>query len=671
MFRFSSILKVLLTCFFLPSDMVASEDDKFTFNGFQGSKLSLDGTAVITPAGLLRLTNTTKLLSGHAFYPSPFRFKRSQTSRVLSFSSTFVFGIVSEEIKISGQGVLFVISPSRDLRGAQVSQYMGLFNSSNNGNSTNHILAVELDTIQNPDFEDINANHVGIDINSLISNESTSAGYFVGGTGEFRNLSLVSGDPMQVWVEYDGRSMHLNVTLAPIRSPKPGRPLLSSAIDLSDVFEELMYVGFSSSSDPFVASHYVLGWSFSMNGDAPALDLRSLPLLPRRSGEQARKRLEIWVSFTATLLVLLAIGAAVVMVRRRAKFAELLEEWELEYGPSRLPYRELYEATKGFSDKELLGAGGFGAVYKGVLPSSKLEVAVKRLSHGSRQGIREFVAEVASIGRLRHRNLVQLQGYCRLRKGELLLVYDFMPNGSLDKLLFDQTRCRVGWGQRLRIIRGVASALQYLHEEWEQVVIHRDVKAGNVLLDCELNARLGDFGLARLYDHGTDSQTTHVVGTMGYLAPELMKRRRATKATDVFAFGVFLLEVACGRRPVEPHLTDERTVLVEWVVENWKRGTILAVADPRLRELGFAAEEVDLVLKLGLLCCDPLPAVRPSMRRVMQFLDGDAPLPEFESTYLNSAALALLRNEALDVAMDDFCSMSYLSVAESSLSGGI
>ncbi|KAL2502848.1 L-type lectin-domain containing receptor kinase IV.1 [Forsythia ovata] len=184
------------------------------------------------------------------------------------------------------------------------------------------------------------------------------------------------------------------------------------------------------------------------------------------------------------------------------------------------------------------------------MPRSKVEIAVKRISHESRQGIREFVAEIASMGRLRHRNLVPLLGYCR-RRSELLLVYEYMPNGSLDMFLHDQPKITLNWEQRFRV-KGVASGLLYLHEEWEQVVIHRDIKASNVLLDGELNGRLGDFGLARLYDHGTDHHTTQVVGTLGYLAPEHSRTGKATTSTDVYAFGSFLLEVACGRRPIEP-----------------------------------------------------------------------------------------------------------------------
>ena len=195
----------------------------------------------------------------------------------------------------------------------------------------------------------------------------------------------------------------------------------------------------------------------------------------------------------------------------------------------------------------LLGKGGFGGVYKGVLPVSKQTVAIKRVSPDSKQGMKEFMAEIVILGHLRHRNLVQLLGYCRHK--QLLLVYDYMPNGSLDCYLHtqDHSTTNLCWAQRFHIIKGIASGLFYLHEDWEQVVIHRDIKTSNVLLDSEMNARLGDFGLARSHDHGADAHTTRVAGTWGYIAPELARLGKATKATDVFALGVLMVEVACGK----------------------------------------------------------------------------------------------------------------------------
>jgi serine/threonine protein kinase len=296
----------------------------------------------------------------------------------------------------------------------------------------------------------------------------------------------------------------------------------------------------------------------------------------------------------------------------------------IKYGLHRFSYKNLHKATKGFKDTDVIGEGGFGKVYMGILPSSNLPIAVKRISHDSRQGMKEFMAEIVSMGRLRHRNLVQLLGYCR-RRGELLLVYDYMSNGSLEKFLYSNKKPGLNWVQRFKIIRGVASSLLYLHEEWEQVVLHRDVKASNVLLDAGLNGKLGDFGLAKLYDHGTNPQTTRVVGTVGYLVPELTITGRATTFTDVFAFGAFLLEVACGRKPIEGLRLPEQVILVEWVAECWRKGDILDASDPRL-EGNYVMEEMELVLKLGLFCSHANPAARPNMKQAVQFLDGDADL---------------------------------------------
>jgi serine/threonine protein kinase len=384
-----------------------------------------------------------------------------------------------------------------------------------------------------------------------------------------------------------------------------------------------MYVGFSSTTGTLASDHYILGWSFNKSGPAQSLDVSSLPPLPERKGNE-KAGLVIMTSLIAVAVVLIIIAGAAAYILRRKKYEEVQEDWEEEYGPHRFSYKNLYKATKGFKDTEVIGEGGFGKVYMGILPSSNLQIAVKRVSHDSRQGIKEFVYEIVSMGRLRHRNLVQLLGYCR-RRGELLLVYDYMPNGSLDKFLYSNEKPNLNWVQRFRIIRGVASGLLYLREEWKQVVLHRDVKASNVLLDAGLNGKLGDFGLAKLYDHGTNPQTTGVVGTVGYLAPELTRTGRATTFTNVFAFGAFLLKVACGRKPLEGLGLLEPVILVDCVVGCWRKGDILDASDPRL-EGNYVVEEMELVLKLGLFCSHSKPVARPIMKQVVQFLDGDADL---------------------------------------------
>ena len=188
-------------------------------------------------------------------------------------------------------------------------------------------------------------------------------------------------------------------------------------------------------------------------------------------------------------------------------------------------------------------------------------------------------------------------------------------------MYYDEDTMTVTWAQRFWIIKGIATGLLYLHEKWEKIVIHRDIKASNVLLDSEMNGRLGDFGLARLYDHGTDPQTTHVVGTMGYLAPELVNTGKATPLTDVFAFGAFLLEVTCGQRPVNNNTRDNQEVLVDWVLEHWHKGSLTDTVDPKLQG-HYNVDEACLVLKLGLLCSHPFTNIRPNMQQVVKYLDG-------------------------------------------------
>jgi serine/threonine protein kinase len=644
---------------------------QFTYNSFVGVNLTLDGGTTVTPNGLLMLTNGSLQMKGQAFHPSPlpFRAEANGTGTVRSFSTTFVFAIFGQLANLSSHGLAFFATTSREvLSTALPGQFLGLLDNTNGGgNRSDQIFAVELDTLLNADFRDINSNHVGVNVNSLISIQSANAGYYDDGSGMFQNLNLISRKAMQVWVDYDGMATVITVTLAPLGIARPKKPLLQATVNLSGVLQSTAYVGFSSATGVMSTRHYVVGWSFALDGPAPALDISALPTLPRAWPKPRSKVLEIVLSVASATLVV-AVGIAIYLfVQRRLKYSELREEWEEAFGPHRFSYKELFHATKGFSNKNLLGAGAFGSVYRGKLRKPPKEIAVKRVSHESRQGMKEFVAEVSSIGRLRHRNLVPLLGYCR-RKGELLLIYDYMPNGSLDKYLYDTSAGALDWRQRFHIIRGVAAGLLYLHEDWEQVVIHRDVKASNVLLDSEMNGRLGDFGLARLYDHGANAQTTHVVGTMGYLAPELGHTGKATSSTDVFAFGAFLLEITCGRRPIEQHQHNNRIVLVDWVMEQWRKGMIMDVVDTRIPD-GFSPDKVSLVLKLALLCSHPLPTARPTMRQVIKYLDGDTLLPDLSPAYLSFTMLERMFDGEYNQSMLA-CTSSTSIGAISDLSGG-
>ncbi|CAL5076475.1 unnamed protein product [Urochloa decumbens] len=604
-------------------------DDQFTYSSFTGSNLTVDGAATVTSDGLLQLTNGTSNFKGHAFYPTPLHFRKSPNNTVRSFSVIFVFGIISDAFNFSSHGMAFFIAPSKNFSDALPGQFLGLMNEINYGDPRNHLFAVELDTILNDEFSDISDNHVGIDINSLHSIASVEPHYiFDYKNYKYVQLSLSSHEAMQVWVDYDGETNKINVTIAPLSMAKPTKPLISTTYDLSTVLTETAYVGFSASTGPTTRTeHYVLGWSFGMGGPAPAIDMARIPKLLHVELKARSKLMEIILPI-AIASFFLTVGTITFLLRRRLQRADLLEDWEIEYGPHRFSYKDLFQATEGFKNKHLIGRGGFGQVYKGVLPASKMEVAVKRVSHESKQGMREFIAEVVSIGRLRHRNIVHLLGYCR-RKRELILVYEYMPNGSLDKYLYasDDKLC-VGWHERFQIIKGIASGLLYLHEYWEQVVIHRDIKASNVLLDENMNGRLGDFGLARLYNHGTDPQTTRMAGTFGYIAPELARTGKASPLTDVFAFGILLLEIACGRRPIEGRAQDTPFILVDWVTEHWHKGSLMEAVDRRLQS-DYNVDEACVALKLGLWCSHPLPNARPSMQQVMLYLEGQHPIPEF------------------------------------------
>ncbi|KAF3443484.1 hypothetical protein FNV43_RR13166 [Rhamnella rubrinervis] len=509
---------------------------------------------------------------GHAFYKVPISFNSSSSALIPfpSFSTNIVFAIVPEDPNLSGHGMAFTISPSMDFNQAVESQYLGLFNISNNGLSTNHVLAIELDTIENTEFEDIDDNHVGIDVNSLKSFESAPATYFSDEQGKNISLKLLSGDPMQLWIDYDAPQKILNVTVA----PKEAR----NQTGLSCLHPSI-----------FPKSYWILCILVSLQ-----LQGRLQVTIMCLDGASTRVDQHKVLNFQSFRHFLHEGKEVRSQVRSREKYEEVREEWESEYGPQRFSYKNLYIATNGFKEKELLGAGGFGKVYRGTLPNSDVHIAVKRISHDSRQAPRV------------------------LPKGELLLVYDYMPNGSLDKSLFNNKTPNLSWFHRFRVLRDVASALLYLHEGWEQVVLHRDVKSSNVLLDADFNGRLGDFGLARLYDHGTNLQTTHVVGTVGYLAPELTKTGKATTRTDVFAFGAFMLEVACGKKPIFQ---------------------------------GQYEEEMELVLKLGMLCSHSVSAMRPNMRQVTQYLDGSASLPEIEADISVSMSTFTTSNEASETAM--------------------
>ncbi|CAN6342769.1 unnamed protein product [Urochloa humidicola] len=320
------------------------------------------------------------------------------------------------------------------------------------------------------------------------------------------------------------------------------------------------------------------------------------------------------------------------------------ESFEEGTGPRRFRYSELATATSCFSDEEKLGEGGFGSVYKGYLKERDLHVAIKKVSKSSQQGRKEYISEVKIISRLRHRNLVQLIGWCH-GGGELLLVYELMPNGSLNSHIHGQNNL-LSWQLRHDIILGIGSALLYLHQESQQCVLHRDIKPSNVLLDAAFNAKLGDFGLARLVDH-EQSHTTALPGTMGYMDPECMLSGSASTATDVYSFGVVILEIACGKRPIVVVQDSEEYAtmhLVQWVWECYGHGRIIDAADQRLNG-EFDGDEMERVMITALWCAHPDRTMRPSIRQAINVLRMEAPLPSLPANMPVAMFMPLIQGQ--------------------------
>lgn len=427
-----------------------------------------------------------------------------------------------------------------------------------------------------------------------------------------------------VWVEYDGNKKVISVYIAeqsnkdaPIVA-KPAKPVLRSSLDLRGVVNQVSHFGFSASTGENVELNCVLRWNISIE------------VFPKKSNGNALK-IGLGVGVPVVVIIVAGFVGWVCWLKKRNRESEtqiLGTLKSLPGTPREFRYRELKKATNNFDEKHKLGQGGYGVVYRGTLPKEKLEVAVKMFSRDKMKSTDDFLSELTIINRLRHRNLVRLLGWCH-KNGMLLLVYDYMPNGSLDNHIFCEegsSTTPLSWNLRYKIISGVASALNYLHNEYDQKVVHRDLKASNIMLDSDFNARLGDFGLARALENDKTSyaEMEGVHGTMGYIAPECFHTGRATRESDVYGFGAVLLEVVCGQRPWTKN--EGYDCLVDWVWHLHREQRILDAVDPRLGS-ECVVEEAERVLKLGLACSHPVASERPKMQAIVQIISGSVNVP--------------------------------------------
>ncbi|URE28722.1 receptor-like protein kinase [Musa troglodytarum] len=278
-------------------------------------------------------------------------------------------------------------------------------------------------------------------------------------------------------------------------------------------------------------------------------------------------------------------------------------------------------ATNNFSDANKLGEGGFGPVYRGTLDDGE-QIAVKRLSRTSGQGIVELKNEVVLLAKLQHRNLVRLLGCC-LQEEEKLLVYEYLPNASLDKVLFDPVRrVQLDWARRYKIIEGIGRGLLYLHEDSRLKIVHRDLKASNILLGWDMNPKISDFGLAKLFDvDETRRNTSRIAGTYGYMAPEYALRGRFSTNSDVYSYGVLILEILTGRKNCGYQGSGNSIDLLGYVWRHWNQGDAMQVVDQSVVDR-CQPQEVLRCMHIGLLCVQEDPAQRPSMASITLMLNS-------------------------------------------------
>ncbi|XP_030469196.2 G-type lectin S-receptor-like serine/threonine-protein kinase At4g27290 isoform X1 [Syzygium oleosum] len=368
------------------------------------------------------------------------------------------------------------------------------------------------------------------------------------------------------------------------------------------------------------------------------IDMRQYPdagqvlYLRMPASEIGKSNSKVWIVLVVVSAIAIAIAMLVAICyahRRRKNFRELAEnisegqESEHPDDDLDLPLFDLHaiaESTNNFSMRNKLGEGGFGPVYKGILVDGR-EIAVKRLSSSSRQGLREFKNEVILIAKLQHRNLVKLLGCC-IQGDEKMLIYEYMPNKSLDAFIFDKERSKLlDWHKRFNIICGVARGLLYLHQDSRLRIIHRDLKASNVLLDNEMNPKISDFGMARIFGGDeTEGNTNRVVGTYGYMAPEYAIDGLFSVKSDVFSFGILVLETLSGKRNRGLYHSNHSLVGHAW--ELYQAGKSSELIDSCLVETSDLSQVLRCV-HIGLLCLQEHPEDRPSMSSVVTMLSSD------------------------------------------------
>lgn len=542
---------------------------------------------------------------GRAVYADSVQLWDSSTIELADFNTHFTFNITVENgSSVYGNGIAFFLAPvGYSIPPNSAGGFFGSLNSTTReGLSQNQIIMVEFDSYSDTDWDpDQPFDHVGINNNSLSSISHTRW-----------DAGSNSGKLANVWITYNATTKNLSVFWTYDENPVfMGNSSLSTEIDLRQTLPEWVTIGFSAGTGEYTEYNTIKSWDFTSNLDTKLSHGKKVETYAIVVGSVCF----IFLVLTGWWLLLKKRNIAQNGHANRIQSFNLVYN-DLERGgiPRKFSYQELFAATNGFADDERLGQGGSAHVYKGTLDDQRL-VAVKRIFSES-EGF--FINELKIISRLIHRNLVRFIGWCH-DQNELLLVYEYMPNGCLESHLHGN-KPTLPWDVRYRIAMGLASALHYLHEGAEHCVLHRDIKSANVLLDTDFTTKLGDFGVSKLVDRRVRTQTTMVVGTPGYLAPEYVQEQRARKETDMYSFGVVALEIGSGRKP------NQNGGLVRWVWQLYLAGNILDAADGRLK--AFRENEMECLLIVGLWCTNPNDRERPDAGQVIKVLQLEVPLPE-------------------------------------------
>ncbi|XVE49434.1 hypothetical protein DITRI_Ditri01bG0082000 [Diplodiscus trichospermus] len=597
---------------------------------YEGNAATADGVIQLT------INQKNKGLNGSVgrvtYYKPMHLWDNSSGNLVLAdFSCQFSFVIDSLNSSHRADGFAFFLAPN----GSQIPPLSGggfLGLESGNPTYNSEFVAVEFDTYQNRWDPFGMSDHLAIDLNSVQKPLNHV---------QWSWIDTVKGGKVDAFISYNSSTKNLSVFLLDADdSSHKNSSSLFGILDLSKFLPEWVSFGFSGTTGSLFEIHTIYSWKFSSSlqvainttvAPAPATSPTTPPVNKRR-----KSRTWLWVvlGIVGGIFALLPVLSFVLffcyMKKYRSNqystmFANV--ENEMVIAPRKFSYKELRFATSNFADEGLLGEGGFGKVYLGFLRDMNCNIAVKKITPQSQQGVKEYASELRTISRLRQRNLVQLIGWCQDNQ-ELLIVYEFLPNKSLDYHLFREP-CLLTWEKRYKIAMDLASALFYLQEECEQCVLHRDIKSSNVLLDLSFNAKLGDFGLARLVDHGQGSRTTILFGTDGYVAPECLETYKSIKESDVYSFGIVLLEIASGRQAIaviDRNGKKCRTKLVEWVWELYGGDSIFDAADRRLSD-NYDKEQMERLLLVGLACAHPDYFARPSITQVVDILGFKAQLP--------------------------------------------